>query len=177
MIYKSLNYFRQRLTDQYFYSFFILGSIPFVLLLLFGIRFILFNIAALVGFEPHFYNLLDIWNLTYEYYQNLAYSPNRWISLIVIAPLWETYVFFHLPFRFILPYFEKKNWIKSFIHLNAIIFGLMHLFIDSFLSPYIYGLIWGYIWYSNKDYPYIAWKVVVAHAFVNMIHILLANLI
>lgn len=99
-----------------------------------------------------------------------------WVSIIVFAPLFETFFNQYLPFKLM----QKWSYIKTksgvYVFLSALIFGLCHCYnIKYMIFAFSVGLILGYTYLFYSKTPSKAfWSTTLIHAVRNTMVILIA---
>ena len=96
--------------------------------------------------------------------------------VVILAPLLETLLNQHLPFKL----FQALNWTKNkyglYVVVSAIIFGLCHYYsLRYIIFAFAVGLIWGYTYLFYSKSPGKAfWTTTLIHALRNSMTVLLA---
>lgn len=127
----------------------------------------------------------DILNTEDSYFSpNSPFHFQMIIMAILVAPIWETFMFFKLPLTIASHY--KFNKTLS-VHIVSFVFSFMHVFFSlaSFgkLATYFFAVVSSWSWYLYQELPedkkmlYPYWFLVLIHALYNMLSILIIILI
>jgi hypothetical protein len=99
-----------------------------------------------------------------------------WVSVIVFAPLFETFLNQYLPYKLMQKWSFTKTKSGLYILLSAFIFGLCHCYnIKYMIFAFSVGLILGYTYLFYSKTPSKAfWSTTLIHAIRNSMVILIA---
>lgn len=97
-----------------------------------------------------------------------------WITIIIIAPIFETFLNQYLPFKLMQNLSWTKNKYGLYILVSAMVFGLMHTYsLQYMIFAFSVGLILGYTYFFYSKAPQKAfWSTTLIHALRNSFTIL-----
>ena len=104
-----------------------------------------------------------------------AQKTNSWFVIIIIAPLFETFINQYVPFKI----FQNYDWLKTkyglYILSSALVFGLMHWYsIQYIIFAFSVGLVFGYSYFFYSKTPIKAfWSTTLLHSLRNTLSFLL----
>ena len=97
-----------------------------------------------------------------------------WILVLILAPIFETFLNQYLPFKLLQKWTWSKNKYGLYIITSAIIFGLMHTYsLQYMVFAFSVGLILGYNYFFYSKTPNRAfWSTTLIHGLRNLFTLL-----
>ena len=97
-----------------------------------------------------------------------APRASDYFSAIILAPIWEEYVFRYIPLKWVST-FNNKDYTWAVMVLSSFLFGIAHGGVNHVFIQGVVGLISAWLYFANgKSY----WSCVVFHAMYNTFAIL-----
>jgi uncharacterized protein len=91
-----------------------------------------------------------------------------YFSALILAPIWEEYVFRHIPLKWVSS-FSNKDYTWAVMVISSVLFGLIHGGVYNIFIQGVVGMISAWLYFRNdKSY----WSCVVYHMAYNMYIIL-----
>ena len=103
---------------------------------------------------------------------------SSWFFVIILIPIFETYVNQYLPFKLMQKWSWTKNKYGLYILVSAIIFGLLHTYsLQYMIFGFSGGLLLAYMYFFYSKTPRKSfWSTTLIHALKNSVGILAAVL-